>query len=138
MSPPSSRPSRRPRRSERRWRPASLIFGAVQRVEADTIDAFIPIPLQPWKTQLSMLGALLAFRRPRQHLGRGVRSLTRLDGKELGASVLRSVGLLHSSGDPVEVMRGAASAARKRGDEAQALKIEEAIAAIQALPGGVA
>lgn len=44
----------------------------------DTIDAFIPIPLQPWKTQLSMLGALLAFRRPRQHLGRGVRSLTRL------------------------------------------------------------
>lgn len=94
----------------------------------DTIDAFVPVPLQPWRNQLAGLGALLLFKRPRKHIVAGVKQLAKADFKDFGKSTLKAVGLLHSEGSPVSVLQVAAASARKAGDTDLADAIDALIA----------
>lgn len=100
----------------------------------DAIDPWVPVPLQPFKEVLAGVGALALFKRPRKHLITGLKSLVKLDVKDAGASALKSIGLFHSSGESLAVLRVAATNARKEGRDARANEIDALIASLEASP----
>ncbi len=100
----------------------------------DVIDPWVPAPLQPFKEVLAGFGALALFKRPRKHLIKGVKSLAKLDVKDAGASALKSIGLFHSSGESLAVLRVASTNARKEGYLNRADAINALIASLEASP----
>lgn len=98
----------------------------------DTLDAFVPVPLEPFKEEISSFFVLMLFKRPRRHVIAGLKAIAKGDPKEVGLSILRTFGLKHSNEDPRAVTLAAIKLARKNGDEELAALLEEALAKLDA------
>jgi len=88
----------------------------------------VPIPEPVKETMALGLGALL-FPRPKDNFKKGVKALAKADWKTAALAPLRAIGLVHTNDDPIDVLRGAASAARARGNIELAKQIDAQIAA---------
>lgn len=109
------------------------------------LKSFLPDPLEPLADWILGAGGLMIFDRPRKRVtkmvksvGSGVKNVVTGNfadgGQQIGdafTDIFKTIGLMHSNSDPIEVMRGAAKAARAKGDEAMAVSIETKIAELQ-------
>lgn len=98
----------------------------------DTIDAFVPIPLAPFKEEIASFFVLMIFKRPRKHVIAGLKAIAKLDPKEAAMSFMRTFGLKHSNEKARDVAAAAIKLARKEGAEELAIQFEAVLAKLDA------
>lgn len=92
--------------------------------------------LFPQWSPLILAGGALASRlvtkRSRDHLLDSFKSLGKANVADFLGGLLKSLGYVHSNSDPVKVLEGAEAAAKRKGEEAEAARIRELAAQIEA------